>query len=190
LFYLKNKNICDSDIEVAFGCRNLKINCLAGLGGVKYFLYLIVFDKYYRNLFYKRIGRWHYLVFPFAPAHDCFSIGTYMKLGKGMYCNHPFSTVINAKEVGDNFFVAQNVTVGNNHGIPSIGNNVAINVNCVVVGDIRIGNNVTIGACSLIMHDVPDNCVVVGNPARIIRKDGNKCDMLLKEYITAHPLNA
>jgi hypothetical protein len=37
LFYLKNKNICDSDIEVAFGCRNLKINCLAGLGGGEIF---------------------------------------------------------------------------------------------------------------------------------------------------------
>ena len=38
-----------------------------------------------------------------------------------------------------------------------------------IIGDITIGNNVTIGAGAVVVKDVPDNAVVVGNPARIIK---------------------
>ena len=41
-------------------------------------------------------------------------------------------------------------------------------------GPIKIGNNVVIGAGSVVTKSVPDNCTVVGNPARIIRRDGIK----------------
>lgn len=43
-----------------------------------------------------------------------------------------------------------------------------------MIGDITIGNNVVIGAGSVVTKSVPDNCTVVGNPARIIRRDGIK----------------
>lgn len=62
---------------------------------------------------------------------------------------------------------------------PWLGNNVHVGANVVCIGDVHIGNNVTIGAGTVLMKSVPDNCVVVGNPARIIKKDGVKCDIVL-----------
>lgn len=55
-------------------------------------------------------------------------------------------------------------------GIPTIGNNVEFGAGCKVLGEIKIGNNVIIGANAVVVHDVPNNCVVVGVPARIIRQ--------------------
>ena len=42
--------------------------------------------------------------------------------------------------------------------------------NVVIIAGINIGNHVTIGANSVVTHDLPDYCVAVGNPARIIKK--------------------
>lgn len=87
---------------------------------------------------------------------------------------------MNAKSVGDYFTVKNNVTIGENKGgIPVIGNHVTINVNSVVLGDIMVGDNVVIGAGTVLMKSVPDNCVVVGNPAYILKRDG----ILVKEKL-------
>lgn len=53
---------------------------------------------------------------------------------------------------------------------PVIGDNVKICTGAIVCGDITIGNNVIIGAGSVVFKSIPDNCVVVGNPARIIKR--------------------
>ena len=53
---------------------------------------------------------------------------------------------------------------------PSIGNNVDIGSNSVVVGSIRIGDNAVIGAGSVVLHDVAPGDVVAGNPARSIKR--------------------
>ena len=47
-------------------------------------------------------------------------------------------------------------------------NNVFIGTNTTILPNVRIGSNVIIGANSLITKDVPDNCVVVGTPAKVI----------------------
>lgn len=60
-----------------------------------------------------------------------------------------------------------------------IGDNVSIMANTVVSGDIKIGNDVMIGAGSIVTKDVPENCTVVGNPAVIVRKN----DEQVKQYI-------
>lgn len=62
---------------------------------------------------------------------------------------------------------------------PTIGNNVTIHCNSVIVGNIIIGNNVVIGAGTVLTKSVPDNCVVVGNPAFILRENGNKVNKKL-----------
>lgn len=79
----------------------------------------------------------------------------------------------NAK-IGNNVTIAQNVTIGRNFGdkdVPVIGNDVYVGTGSVVFGEIYIGNNVIIGSNSLINSDIPDNCTVVGNPMRIIKKN-------------------
>ena len=53
-------------------------------------------------------------------------------------------------------------------GKVTIGNNVFIGVRSVILKGVTIGNNVIIGAGSLVNKDVPDNCVVAGNPARVV----------------------
>lgn len=49
-----------------------------------------------------------------------------------------------------------------------IGNNVHIGVNAVIMPGVTIGNNVIIGCCAVVTHDIPDNSVAVGVPARVI----------------------
>ena len=50
-----------------------------------------------------------------------------------------------------------------------IGDNVFLGVGCTIMTPIKIGNNVIIGAGSVVTKDIPDNCVVAGNPAKIIK---------------------
>lgn len=54
-------------------------------------------------------------------------------------------------------------------GCIDIGNNVFIGSGTYITYNVRIGSNVIIGACSLVNRDIPDNCVVAGVPARIIK---------------------
>lgn len=56
--------------------------------------------------------------------------------------------------------------------IPSIGNNDKICTGAIILGDVLNRDNSTIGAGSIVLKDVLDNCVVIGNPARIIKLNG------------------
>ena len=51
-----------------------------------------------------------------------------------------------------------------------IGDNCYIGAGAIIMNPIKIGNNVTIGAGSVVTKDIPDNCIVAGNPAKIIRR--------------------
>ena len=64
------------------------------------------------------------------------------------------------------------VIVGNNHDntqIAEIGNNVELAVGCKVIGKIKIGNNVMVAPNAVVVKDVPDNTIVGGVPAKIIK---------------------
>lgn len=50
-----------------------------------------------------------------------------------------------------------------------IGNNVFIGMNSIILMGTKIGNNVIVGAGSVVSGEIPDNCVIAGNPAKIIR---------------------
>jgi serine O-acetyltransferase len=98
------------------------------------------------------------------------------EIGAGLFLQHAFSTIIGAKSIGRNCWINQQVTIGfkdDSHG-PIIGDGVTINAGAKVIGPIRVGNNVTIGANAVVVKDVPDDCVVVGIPAYIVRRRGVK----------------
>ena len=53
-------------------------------------------------------------------------------------------------------------------GTVNIGNNVFVGASSIILPGVNIGNNVVIGAGSVVSRDIPDNCVAVGSPAKII----------------------
>ena len=78
-----------------------------------------------------------------------------------------------AEKIGKDFKTKHNVTIGNNRGgISTIGDNVFVGFGTIVVGKIKIGNNVLIGANAVVTKDVPDNAMVVGIYPYIIRLNG------------------
>jgi serine O-acetyltransferase len=63
---------------------------------------------------------------------------------------------------------------------PTLGNKVFVGTGATLLGPLNVGNNVRIGANAfIIMHDVPDNCTVVGSPGKIVIMDGKRVDMPL-----------
>ncbi len=101
-------------------------------------------------------------------------------IGKRFFIDHATGVEIGeTTEIGDDVSIYQGVTLGGvstNKGKrhPTIGNHVVVGCNASVLGAIRIGNNVRIGAGSVVLKDVPDDCTVVGVPGRIVRKKGVK----------------
>lgn len=95
------------------------------------------------------------------------------RIGKNFNVYHGQGLVINNTSViGDNVTVRHNTTIGNarpNGGCPIIGNNVEIGANSVLIGEIKIGNNSIIAAGSVVIKNVPENVVVAGNPAKIVK---------------------
>ena len=140
-------------------------------------LLLLTFDKTFRRLFYYRIGPLSYLISFLAPPCETFIIGSHTQIGEGFRPAHCYSTVVNAEKIGKDFMVYQCVTIGMNGGkCPSFGNDVVVFSNSVIIGDIFLGDHVRVGAGSVVSKSVPANCVVVGNPARIIKRDGVRCN--------------
>lgn len=79
-------------------------------------------------------------------------------------------------KIGKNCKILHGVTMGGragHKGVPIIGDNVVIGTHAQLIGNVKIGNNSIVGAGAIVTHDVPDNVVVVGNPARILKS--NKC---------------
>ena len=101
------------------------------------------------------------------------------EIGKGFYIGHFGGIVVSSgAKIGNNCNISQGVTIGlsvrgKNKGVPTIGDNCYIAPGAKIIGNIKIGNNVAVGANAVVTTDVPDNAVVVGVPAKIISFDGS-----------------
>lgn len=134
-------------------------------------IYLLHNNRYFRTLFYHRIGPiWSALIQWYRPGDRYFIISATTKIGESMWIAHPYATIINAESIGSNFSCIHCTTLGaTGKGRPTLGDNVSLGANVTIIGNVHIGNNVTIGAGSVVVKDLPDNCVAVGNPAKVIR---------------------
>jgi serine O-acetyltransferase len=108
------------------------------------------------------------------------SIPASVTIGHSFYIGHFGGIILNANsKIGDNCNISQGVTIGvsgidEKRGVPVIGNNVYIAPNSVVAGKIIIGDDVLIGACSLVNKDVEAGSVMLGSPAVKISDKGSK----------------
>lgn len=104
-------------------------------------------------------------------------VSPYAQIGGGLRIYHSVGIVIgHACEIGENVEIFQNVTMGGNdkeidgRTMPKIGNNVSVFSGAAVLGPVVIGDNVSIGANSIVTKDVPCNVVVAGIPAKMIKE--------------------
>jgi serine O-acetyltransferase len=135
-----------------------------------------------------RFGNWRYgignraLRLPFSMAYKLLKVLSEIltgielpceaKLGKRFRIDHFGGIVVSGDAVfGDDCVIRNGVTVGLRHtgerGAPVIGNRVDIGAGAKVLGSIRIGDDVAIGANAVVITDVPSNSIAVGVPARI-----------------------
>lgn len=135
-----------------------------------HFIYLFRKTQHYKNTFF--LGTFWKIILRHYQIKYGFQIYPETQIGEGLYLGHWGTLVINPKTViGKNCNIAQGVTIGQqnrgkNEGFPVIGDEVWIGPNAVIVGNIKIGNNVLIAPNSYVNCDVPANSVVMGNPAK------------------------
>ncbi len=96
-------------------------------------------------------------------------------IGKSVVIGYWGVGVVIHKEavIGDGCHIGQNVTIGRNpgqQGVPKIGKDVYLAAGAVISGPIEIGDGAVIGANSVVLSDVPANCLAAGAPARVVRE--------------------
>ena len=102
------------------------------------------------------------------------------KLGPGLFIDHGMGVVIGeTAETGENVTLLQGVTLGGTSlrrekRHPTLGNDVVVGAGAKIIGGFKIGDGSRIGAGSVVVREVPPNCVVVGVPGRITYRDGQR----------------
>ena len=143
--------------------------------------FILIFScvKSFRNVFYYRLGIVRYLLMYLRPVESC-HIST-PNIGGGLFIEHGDAVHISAKRIGENCYVNQCVTIGfsNYTDSPVLLDNVSIKAGAKVIGKVLLGTNVIVGANAVVVKNIPDNCTVVGIPAYIVRKNGERVHLNL-----------
>jgi len=122
---------------------------------------------------YKLLRPFAYLLVRLNDLLHGIWIGPRVKAEPGLFLGHSRGLVVNPETViGRNCTILQRVTLGGPK--ISIGDNVFFGANAQIISrrhkpeGLKIGNNVIIAAGSVVIHDIPDNMTVAGNPARVL----------------------
>ena len=105
-------------------------------------------------------------------------------IGRRFFIDHGTGVVIGeTAEIGDDVTLYQGVTlggtgkdVGKRH--PTVGSGVMIGAGAKVLGPFKIGDHSNIAAGSVVLHEIPENCTAVGAPAKVVKRDGVRVDIL------------
>lgn len=116
---------------------------------------------------FKRLGfLLHYTIYPgtVGPGFRIYHVGGFTHIGRNV-------------RIGSNCTMQPGVVFGNKTEVEDdravfVGDNCYFGLNAKILGPVTIGNNVTVGANAVVTKDIPDNAVVVGVPAKILRING------------------
>lgn len=102
-------------------------------------------------------------------------IGLGAKIGKGVNLGYGgLGIVIHERAIiGENVSIGSSVTIGGTSKkkeVPVIGDNTMLATGAKIIGNVSIGKDCIVGANAVVLSDVPDNSVVVGVPARIVKR--------------------
>lgn len=112
------------------------------------------------------------------------------KIGKGLVIDHGMGVVIGETTViGDNCTIYQGVTLGGTgkdtgKRHPTLGNNVLVGAGAKVLGPFKVGDNARIAANAVVLSEIPENSTAVGVPARVVKVNGIRSEMLDQIHIS------
>ena len=118
------------------------------------------------------------IVYRFNAVISHAVIGRGAEFGPGLVILHSIGIVVNSNvRAGKNLVMEHGATIGAEKGqSPVLGDNVFIGAGAKIIGGVRIGSDVKIGANAVVTKDVPDGATVVGIPARVIKIYGRRVD--------------
>ena len=142
-------------------------------------------EAYMKEVF-AECGEFVYLELPFYSNYG----GAHAHFGSFVYANFNLTLVDDGDiYIGDHVMIGPNVVIATaSHPIDPdlrrkglqynqpvrIGENAWLGAGVVVLPGVTIGKNAVIGAGSVVTRDIPDNCVAVGNPCRVLREVSEK----------------
>ncbi len=116
------------------------------------------------------------------------------KIGRRCFIDHGMGVVIGeTAEVGDDVTIYQGVTLGgtgkdSGKRHPTLGNRVLVSSGAKVLGPFKVGDDVKIGAGSVVLKEIPPNCTVVGIPGAIVRINGKSTTQELNQVDLPDPV--
>ena len=157
-------------------------------GNFAHYFYTMFSNHGFRAIVFYRLGRCFFKgrryhlsrLMEMFIYHTCYcDISCAAEIGPGLRIAHPVGLVIGeGTHIGSHCDVRQNVTFGGSFNKqdesgrtqPWLENNISVGAGAVIIGPVKIGSNSIIGANSVVISDVPNNVIVAGSPARVIKE--------------------
>jgi len=168
----EQKHLIEKDITRWNEINNEKLNMFRSLN------WYMTQNKEFRNLIQHRlknpsrsIKSWIHFVIArmlWKPLDSLYLNTT--NIGGGLYIQHGFSTIVSAEKIGENCRIFQQVTIGyKGEFSPVLEDNVSVACGAKILGKVTMHSNSIAAAGSVVIKDVPENAIVGGVPAKVIR---------------------